>query len=322
VAFPPAAAFPSAATLSPAAVSGPAAALLPAPALLPRPAVSPEPAAFPPAAPVSEPASFPGAGPALRWRRVFPGHEAELRQVRFWLAELLPGVPAREDVLTVAIELAANAVRHTASGWNGFFAVEITWQAQPATVRIAVADGGARTSPRLSPGADPLREDGRGLRVVRALATRTGMCGDERGRLVWADVRWAADGPAPPEFPAGYEAALRDIHTVLAARYPEAAIWFGRATMQWWAMSGDPPGGQLVTAQSPAELAGLLEAARRRPRPARRFSRGRHGVTGRRASPRAGRAAQPGRAVPRSPRVVPSRIQPLTRAVWAALEVR
>jgi serine/threonine-protein kinase RsbW len=296
---------------------------LPPVIVLPRPALSPESAAFPPAAPVPGPASFPGAGALLRWRRVFPGQEGELRQVRWWLAELLPGGPAREDVVTIAVELAANAVRHTASGWNGFFAVEITWSARPATVRIAVADGGARTSPRLSPGADALREDGRGLRVVRALAARTGMCGDERGRLVWADVRWAADGPARPECPAGYEAALRDIHAVLAARYPEAAIWFGRATMQWWALAGHPPGGQLLTAESPAELARLLDAARPPARPARRFSRGRHGVTGRRAGPRAGRAAgQPSRAGGRSPLGVPSRIQPLTRAVWARLEIR
>lgn len=71
---------------------------------------------------------------APRWRRVFPGQEAELRQVRYWLGELLPDCPARGDVVTVTIELAANAIRHSASGLGGFFAVELSWLAHPATV--------------------------------------------------------------------------------------------------------------------------------------------------------------------------------------------
>ena len=252
---------------------------------------------------------------AQRWRRVFPGQEAELRRVRSWLAELLPSGPAREDVVTVAIELAANAVRHTASGGHGFFAVELTWHARPVTVRVAVADGGARTSPHLEPGTDPLgpgplgigspgagslsldqlgsaqlSEHGRGLRVVRALAERTGVCGDHRGRLVWAEIRWSADGAAQPDFPDGYEASLRDIHAVLAARYPEADIWFGRATMQWWALVGRPEKGRpearrLLTAESPVDLAQLLDVARATLQLARGRSRGWHGVTGRRAAP-------------------------------------
>ena len=86
-----------------------------------------------------------------RWRRVFPGQEAELRQVRYWLGELLPDCPARGDLVTVTIELAANAVRHSASGLGGFFAVELSWLAHPATVRVAVADAGGLHSPQ--PGA-------------------------------------------------------------------------------------------------------------------------------------------------------------------------
>ena len=242
-----------------------------------------------PAGPPPPPALPP---PAQRWRRVFPGQEAELRRIRSWLAELLPSGPAREDVVTVATELAANAVRHTASGAHGFFAVELTWQMRPVTVRVAVADSGARTSPHLEPGTDPLgpgplgigspgagllsadqlgsgqlSEHGRGLRVVRALAERTGVCGDHRGRLVWAEIRWTSDGAVLPDFPDGYEASLRDIQAVLAVRYPEADIWFGRATMQWWALIGRPERGhpearRLLTAESPVDLAQLLDVAR------------------------------------------------------------
>jgi hypothetical protein len=295
--------------------------------------------------------------PVLRWRRVFPGQEEELRRVRYWLAELLPSGPAREDVVTVAIELAADAVRHTASGHDGFFAVELIWQMCPVTVRVAVADGGARTAPHLSPGTDPLgpgplglespgigpltadqlrsdqlSEHGRGLRVVRALAERTGACGDHRGRLVWAEIQWRAEGAAEPEFPDGYESSLRDIQAVMMARYPEADIWFGRTTMQWWAMIGRPEKGhpearRLLTAESPVDLAQLLDVARATAQFVPRSTRGRHEVTGRRSGPRAGlRAARPAGqqawAGVRAAFTAPPRIQPVARAVWARFETR
>jgi hypothetical protein len=317
-----------------------------------------------------------------RWRRVFPGQEAELRQVRYWLGELLPDCPARGDLVTVTIELAANAVRHSASGLGGFFAVELSWLAHPATVRVAVADAGGLHSPQpaasgglaallgtgplpvIPPGASPaavatvnaagpapaagpdevgagfvsagylangplgagppepelavpdlarpaLPEHGRGLRLVAALAARAGVIGDHRGRLVWADVRWADDTPAEPGGLDGYTEALRDIQTVLAARYPEVNIWFGRATMQWWAMAPEPGPGWLLTAESPLDLAQLLDVYRvtQRP-PARRRSRGRHGLTGHRPGPPAGRpGGQPPRGSWLSVARAPRRIQ-------------
>ncbi len=55
-----------------------------------------------------------------RWRRVFPGRDDQVREVRHWLAGLLPGAPERDDVVMVAVELATNAIRHTASGRGGF----------------------------------------------------------------------------------------------------------------------------------------------------------------------------------------------------------
>ncbi len=226
-----------------------------------------------------------GVSAAHRWRRVFPGQQPELEELRHWLAALLPDGPAREDVQAVAAELAANAVRHTASGRDGFFAVEITWHAEPPAVRIAVADGGAPTSPALSASLDATGAQARGLRLVRALATRTGACGDERGRLVWAEVRWIGTGPAQPGVADGYEAALRDVQAGLAARYPEAVIWFGRATLQWWAMPGAPAAERLLTAQSPADLAQLLDISRLAAPPPRRRNRGRHGAPSRLPSP-------------------------------------
>jgi hypothetical protein len=133
------------------------------------------------------------AGSGLRWRRVFPGEGSQLGVLRRWLESLLPEGPARDDATFVANELGSNAIVHTASGRGGWFAVEITWH--QAVVRVAVADCGAPGGPRMID--DPAGEHGRGLLVVRSLSVRTGVCGDHRGRLVWADVPWGDSGLSP-----------------------------------------------------------------------------------------------------------------------------
>jgi len=187
----------------------------------------------------------------MRWRRVFPGEERQLGVLRRWLESLLPDCAARDDVTSVATELGTNAVRHTASGDGGWFAVEVTWH-QPA-VRVAVADCGSPGGPRVID--DPASEDGRGLLLVRGLSVRTGVCGDHRGRLVWADVPWddaGAAGPVSPQDP--YEAAIGDGQAGLASRFTGIPAWFGRSTLQWWALAG----GELVAAPSAQELASLL----------------------------------------------------------------
>jgi len=141
------------------------------------------------------PPRFPGPGPMLRWQRSFPGQNAELRYVRRWLAGLLPACPAREDVLSIAVELATNAVRHTASGQGGRFTVEVSWRDHPGTVRISVADDGASHGPIWPDGPCPPGESGMGLYLVCALASRTGECGDACGRKVWAEVPCNAGPP-------------------------------------------------------------------------------------------------------------------------------
>lgn len=134
--------------------------------------------------PASRHTAPPRWSPNLRWRRVFPGEEHQPRVLRRWLASLLPECPARDDVTCVASELGANAIRHTASGRGGWFAAEITWYG--TMVRVAVADAGAPSGPCLVD--DPGSENGRGLIVVRGLSVGSGVCGDHRGRLVWADI--------------------------------------------------------------------------------------------------------------------------------------
>lgn len=189
--------------------------------------------------------------PGMRWRRVFPGEERQLRILRRWLASLLGESSARDDLATVATELASNTIRHTASGRGGWFAVEIAWH--DPVMRVTVADSGASTEPQVI--EDPTAEHGRGLLLVRGLSLRTGVCGDQRGRLVWADVRW--DGAVPAVAAAGdpYEAAIRDGEAALAHRFNGVPAWFGRSTLRWWALLES---GGLVSAPSARELGTLL----------------------------------------------------------------
>lgn len=130
--------------------------------------------------------------PPWRWRQVLPGEERQLRVLRRWLAALLPECPARDDVVAVATELSSNAIKHTASGRGGWFGVEITWHGP--VIRVTVADRGGAGEPQLI--QDPTAEHGRGLLVVNGLAARSGVCGDSRGRQVWADLLW--NGPLTP----------------------------------------------------------------------------------------------------------------------------
>ncbi len=188
----------------------------------------------------------PGAGPGLHWRAAFPGREREAREVRRWLASRLPDCETRDDVTSVATELATNAIRHTASGRGGRFTVEITWDA--GNVRVAVADGGAPTGPHLA--ADGDDEHGRGLVLLAGLASQTGVLGDYQGRVVWADVPWAA-AVALEDW---YEPAISAGRASLAGRFATAPAWFGRATQQWWALAR----GELVAASSARALAAKL----------------------------------------------------------------
>jgi anti-sigma regulatory factor (Ser/Thr protein kinase) len=146
----------------------------------------------------------------LRWRELFPGEERQLSAVRRWVESLLPQCPARDDVTCVATELGTNAVQHTATGHGGCFAVEVIWHQQ--WVRVAVTDGGAPEGPLMID--DPLAVHGRGLRIVQGLSARTGVCGDHRGRLVWADIPWPetpdAEIASAPDLD---EAAIRDAAT-------------------------------------------------------------------------------------------------------------
>lgn len=125
-------------------------------------------------------------GPGPQWRRVFPGEPGQLGLLRQWLRSLLREHPALDDMMVVGTELGSNAIKHTFSGRAGRFAVEVTRHRH--YMRIAVSDDGAAGEPEKTGG--PLAESGRGLTVVRALAERAGVSGNNCGRLVWAHIAW------------------------------------------------------------------------------------------------------------------------------------
>ena len=191
-------------------------------------------------------------GPPMRWSRVFPGDARQLSILRRWLESLLPDCPARGDVASVATELGANAIQHTASGHGGSFTVEITWHR--SAVRVAVADSGSPAELRVID--DLAGEHGRGMLLVQGLSVRTGIIGDHRGRLIWADIPWnPTEAVAATSAQDPYEAAIDADQAGLTSRFTGVQAWFGRSTLQWWALAG----GEIVTAPSAQELGGLLD---------------------------------------------------------------
>lgn len=129
-----------------------------------------------------------GMLPVMCWRWSVPGDPGQARRVRERARALLDDHPAEADILTVASELFANAVRHTASGRpGGLVSLEIRRWRQRVTV--AVADQGGPDEPALrtvGETLDGLAEGGRGLLTVAAYASRWCWRGDSTGRTVTA----------------------------------------------------------------------------------------------------------------------------------------
>ena len=126
----------------------------------------------------------------MYWRRRFLGETDQARVVRAFAAHLLAGFPALDDVLLVLNELVVNALRHTRSGEDGgHFIVEISQDTR--VVLVSVTDEGGPSTPSRRPAQVPseitaLRECGRGLLTVEALAGRWSWTGDSTGRTVHA----------------------------------------------------------------------------------------------------------------------------------------
>jgi hypothetical protein len=117
--------------------------------------------------------------PARVFTRCYPGRPDQVRRARAFLGAVLDGCPGAGDAILCLSEIVSNAIQHSASGApGGQFTVHVEVDEQ-GRVRVAVADGGGtwREPPRDG-------EHGRGLAIVRALASDLNIAGDETGRVV------------------------------------------------------------------------------------------------------------------------------------------
>jgi anti-sigma regulatory factor (Ser/Thr protein kinase) len=126
------------------------------------------------------------------WCVVVPHHARGARQARHRLADALTGsIPPAllADVISVAAELIANAVRHAEPLPGGV--VRLAWRLRTSEkgrlVEVRVTDGGARQLPRQRTATGD-EADGRGLTIVEALADRWGVDKDGLGQSVWAEL--------------------------------------------------------------------------------------------------------------------------------------
>ena len=181
------------------------------------------------------------------WSGVFPGDLARLGGVRRWVQGLLPESGHRDDVVLVASELAANAVRHTRSGADGGrFIVEVC--GAPGWTRVVVGDQGSLAS-------EPRVVEMHGLFVVQGLSRDWGIAGGRDACFVWADIARPADADGPAMVGRG-EAALE---AGLLREFPGSRVWWGPSTRKWWAVPGGPgTAGATVDAPSPYALARML----------------------------------------------------------------
>ena len=117
----------------------------------------------------------------------FPGSLESVGLARRFVAGVLgDGCHGLDDVLLMVSEIAANAIRHTASGeLGGWF--DLTVSVTGDAIRVAVADRGSASEPCV-PGASADMEGGRGLSIVDALAVGWGHTGGQSGRVVWFEV--------------------------------------------------------------------------------------------------------------------------------------
>jgi anti-sigma regulatory factor (Ser/Thr protein kinase) len=126
------------------------------------------------------------------WCVVVPHHARGARQARHRLTAALTGsIPPAllADVISVAAELIANAVRHAEPLPGGV--VRLAWRLRTSEdrrlIEVRVTDGGALQLPRPR-SASGDEADGRGLTIVEALADRWGVDKDGLGQSVWAEL--------------------------------------------------------------------------------------------------------------------------------------
>jgi serine/threonine-protein kinase RsbW len=133
------------------------------------------------AADFGSPALDPAAAAACR---VFSGVPAQVAHARRFVAGVLSGLAAADDVVLCVSELASNAVLHSDSRRPGGQFVVRAGVTGAGQIRAEVQDlGGPWT-----PDPDIGEERGRGLLIVAGLATHWGIAGGDAGRTAWLEL--------------------------------------------------------------------------------------------------------------------------------------
>lgn len=127
----------------------------------------------------------PGRGPAngsVLGSITLPRRAAEVASARRFVAKTLGDRPETATALLLTSEAVTNSVIHTDGPTVTVVVIEI-----PSGLRLEVTDGGADTVPTIHGGCD-LREDGRGVFLLRHLSVRSGFHADERGLTYWFEL--------------------------------------------------------------------------------------------------------------------------------------
>ncbi|GAA0485665.1 hypothetical protein Ade02nite_09220 [Paractinoplanes deccanensis] len=124
-----------------------------------------------------------GRSTVPRWmRRCLTPLPSQARAARVFIDEACRswGLMARcDDARLVVTELAANAIRHARTEFDVFVSCPGRY------LRVAVRDG----SPAMPRAVVPTIESGRGLHLIEAVSTHTGVTRIPGGKIVWALLR-------------------------------------------------------------------------------------------------------------------------------------
>lgn len=131
--------------------------------------------------------------PTLLGSLTIPGQPENVRTARKFVARTLGASHSCTDTaVLLASELIANSLRHSRSGNGGHITIHLI--AVPGGIRIEVADQGGASTPVLGfarsrePDLAELAENGRGLELVDALASRWGCGNDATGTVTWFEL--------------------------------------------------------------------------------------------------------------------------------------
>jgi anti-sigma regulatory factor (Ser/Thr protein kinase) len=130
--------------------------------------------------------------PTLLGSLTIPGQPENVRTARKFITRTLGAAHSSTDTaVLLASELIANSQRHSRSGDGGHITIHLI--AIPGGIRIEVADQGGASAPVLRPAASEadlteLAENGRGLELVDALASRWDYTSDATGTVTWFEL--------------------------------------------------------------------------------------------------------------------------------------